>query len=97
MKGNVTYITDPSNKGNKKDFTFDYSYWSHDGFKEEKDGYLVPTDTNYADQVSNIYIFFILNINLFTKEQKYVIWIVNFLISLLFTEKITEKLLKIDK
>ncbi|CAD5124283.1 DgyrCDS12576 [Dimorphilus gyrociliatus] len=50
MKGNLTYISDPNNKSNKKDFAFDYSYWSHDGFKEEKNGYLSPESAAYADQ-----------------------------------------------
>ena len=36
-----------------KKFTFDYSYWSHDGFSEREDGYLYPTEPRYADQVSN--------------------------------------------
>ena len=31
-------------------FTFDYSFWSHDGFKEMEDGYLEPTSPEYADQ-----------------------------------------------
>ena len=38
-------------------FNFDFSYWSHDGFKEEGNGYMVPdkshaNGTKYADQVS---------------------------------------------
>ncbi|XP_072032274.1 LOW QUALITY PROTEIN: kinesin-like protein KIF28P [Amphiura filiformis] len=51
MKGTTTYITDPSApKDDPKEFNFDYSYWSHDGFKEEGNGMLVPTETKYADQ-----------------------------------------------
>lgn len=29
-----------SEEGNTRDFTFDYSFWSHDGYIEEDDGYL---------------------------------------------------------
>ena len=37
-------------------FNFDFSYWSHDGFKEEANGYMVPDKSHangnkYADQV----------------------------------------------
>ncbi len=32
-------------------FNFDFSYWSHDGFKELDDGYLEPAEKKYADQV----------------------------------------------
>lgn len=31
MGGNQTFITDPES-GEKKTFTYDYSFWSHDGF-----------------------------------------------------------------
>jgi hypothetical protein len=31
MKGNQTFITDPETK-EKKTFTYDYSFWSHDEF-----------------------------------------------------------------
>ncbi len=33
-------------------FTFDFSYWSHDGFIEKPDGYMIPTDqsSKYASQ-----------------------------------------------
>ena len=41
---------------NNKSFTFDYSYWSHDGSKEEKDGYSAPDPSHpngkkFCDQV----------------------------------------------
>lgn len=52
MQGNSTYITDPSTPGQEpRKFAFDYSYWSHDGFKERDDGYLEPLGPQYADQV----------------------------------------------
>ena len=49
MENNSTYITDPEG-GEPKMFTFDYSYWSHDGFLEQPDGYLSPESDIYADQ-----------------------------------------------
>ncbi|XP_038044731.1 kinesin-like protein KIF28P [Patiria miniata] len=53
MHGKTTEISDPANKqGEPKKFTFDQSYWSHDGYKEGPDGYLEPASTKspYADQ-----------------------------------------------
>ncbi|ETN74825.1 kinesin motor domain protein [Necator americanus] len=40
--GQRTCIRDPDNSSDEKWFTFDHSYWSHDGFQEESNG-LVPT------------------------------------------------------
>ena len=52
MIGNSTEIIDPDNpKASPKKFAFDYSYWSHDGYKEQANGYLEPVDGKYADQV----------------------------------------------
>ena len=54
MNGATTTIKDPEDKGGEpKKFAFDYSYWSHDEFKERSDGYLEPTGSKYADQVTN--------------------------------------------
>ncbi|ELU00840.1 hypothetical protein CAPTEDRAFT_171489 [Capitella teleta] len=51
MNGNSTYIKDPAApKAEPKMFAFDYSYWSHDCFKEKADGYLEPSSSKYADQ-----------------------------------------------
>ncbi|XP_076461788.1 kinesin-like protein KIF28 [Babylonia areolata] len=51
MSGNTTEIKNPEDmNAEPKKFAFDYSYWSHDGFKEEADGYLSPSDAKYADQ-----------------------------------------------
>jgi kinesin family protein 1 len=33
-----------------KTFAFDFSYWSHDGFKEGPDGELIPLNDKYATQ-----------------------------------------------
>ena len=53
MVQNTTTITDPEGKYPEKKFTFDYSYWSHDGFEELENGYLQPVcqESRYADQV----------------------------------------------
>lgn len=51
MVGNSTYIKDPATPDQEpRKFAFDYSYWSHDGFKERDDGYLEPANRTYADQ-----------------------------------------------
>nr|XP_015207004.1 PREDICTED: kinesin-like protein KIF28P [Lepisosteus oculatus] len=57
MNSNTTTIYDPRNPQNKRTFTFDYAYWSHNGFKKNKDGLFVPEEPNsrYADQGS-VYI-----------------------------------------
>ncbi|XP_075250028.1 kinesin-like protein KIF28 isoform X4 [Convolutriloba macropyga] len=50
MSGNTTYITNPSDN-EKKDFAFDFSYWSHDGYKEDSNGVLLKDgSSNYATQ-----------------------------------------------
>ncbi|GMS88701.1 hypothetical protein PENTCL1PPCAC_10876, partial [Pristionchus entomophagus] len=49
--GKRTAIRDPTKPNDDpKWFTFDYSYWSHDGFKEDSNGYSSPADSKYADQ-----------------------------------------------
>jgi len=50
MKTPATWIRNPDND-QEKQFTFDYSYWSHSGYKEEDNGLLVATDDNYATQM----------------------------------------------
>jgi len=45
---NQTKIKDE--KGNEKTFTFDHSFWSHDGFKVLENGYFEPEGPEYADQ-----------------------------------------------
>ena len=55
MNGPTTVITDPGS-GEEKKFTFDYSYWSFDGYKEEKNGYCSPDSKHpngkkFCDQV----------------------------------------------
>uniref|UniRef100_H2YJV4 Kinesin-like protein 6 n=1 Tax=Ciona savignyi TaxID=51511 RepID=H2YJV4_CIOSA len=50
MGNNTTIIRDPEERFAEKKFTFDFSYWSHDGYREREDGYLEPIDNRYADQ-----------------------------------------------
>lgn len=55
MQGATTTITDPSNSSDVKKFTFDYSYWSHDGCKDDGTGYFGPDTSHphgkkFADQ-----------------------------------------------
>ena len=38
MENNTTYIINPDTN-EKKEYTFDYSFWSHDGFKVEENVY----------------------------------------------------------
>ena len=42
-------LVDP-NTGDERTFTFDYSFWSHDGFRTDENGIYVPTSPKYADQ-----------------------------------------------
>lgn len=35
--------------GDERPFTFDYSFWSHDGFLEDANGIYIPTSPKYAD------------------------------------------------
>ncbi len=58
MEGSTTLITDPENPAkDPRKFNFDFSYWSHDGFKESADGYLEPVEKSYADQVTKLHSF----------------------------------------
>ncbi|XP_062573408.1 kinesin-like protein KIF28 isoform X5 [Saccostrea cucullata] len=52
MQGQMTTITNPETPNEEpKSFSFDFSYWSHDGFQEQSDGVLVPAGgSNYASQ-----------------------------------------------
>lgn len=49
MNSGTTVIVD-TKTDSRRDFSFDYSFWSHDGFEEREDGYLVPVTPRYADQ-----------------------------------------------
>lgn len=50
MVGNTTIIKHPKGEIEPKKFSFDFSYWSHDGFKEDEHGYMHPDDPKYCDQ-----------------------------------------------
>ena len=58
MNGKTTTIINPEND-EAKSFTFDYSYWSFDGGKEQSDGYVAPDKSHkngskFSDQVHSI-------------------------------------------
>lgn len=44
-----TYIID-ENGEEKHHFSYDYCFWSHDGYITESDGYMSPQDDSYHDQ-----------------------------------------------
>ena len=48
MDGNTTTLLHPQKK--RRTFAFDYSFWSHDEFKEDQEGVLKPTSDKYKDQ-----------------------------------------------
>ncbi len=47
MNNRTTILIDDNE--NVKDFTFDYSFWSHDGFEISETGYAYPITEKYAD------------------------------------------------
>ena len=49
MQGPSTLIIDPKT-GKDRNFTFDYSFWSHDNFIENEEGHLIPENDKYCDQ-----------------------------------------------
>ena len=57
MHGSVTSLTNPNNE-KVHTFAYDYSYWSHDGFRENEEGMNVPTGEDYADQVKSFHIIY---------------------------------------
>jgi len=50
MDGERTEIVDE--EGNKRSYSFDFSFWSHDGFETDANGYMRKQDdfSAYADQ-----------------------------------------------
>merc|ERR1712224_230831 len=51
MSKDTTTIYDPSNPKDTRSFTFDYSYWSHDGEYEDENGYFSSQPgSKYVDQ-----------------------------------------------
>ena len=51
MYGKTTLLVDENDEELNK-FSFDYCFWSHDGYKINKNGYIYAEDeySNYADQ-----------------------------------------------
>ncbi len=53
MKDNTTVVYENKQKNKKQHyFTFDYSFWSHDGFQTREDGLMIPTSDKYIDQIA---------------------------------------------
>ena len=50
MDGPKTTLVNLKEEGKNKDFSFDYSFWSHDGFETKENGFMVPLEEKYADQ-----------------------------------------------
>jgi len=50
MAGSTTVLMSPNDEEKKRDFTFDYSFWSHDGFETDENGYYQAVSDKYADQ-----------------------------------------------
>lgn len=67
MNGATTKLINPEAPDEEpKSFTFDYSYWSHDGFAEDETGYLGATAPNYADQVCEQRLLLFIQKNIFS-------------------------------
>jgi len=49
MYNNTTTLTNQKTR-KSKDFTFDYSFWSHDEYDELENGYYKPRSDRYSDQ-----------------------------------------------
>jgi len=49
MEGPMTILINPEDQ-KERPFTFDYSFWSHDGFENDENGYSHAVDPRYADQ-----------------------------------------------
>jgi hypothetical protein len=54
MDGVTTYLTHPTDQADRKSFSFDHSYWSFDGFNEDKNvaDPSHPRGHQYCDQVN---------------------------------------------
>lgn len=48
MNGKTTTLISAS--ASPREFTFDYSFWSHDSFSIDEEGRYLPTTEKYADQ-----------------------------------------------
>ncbi|XP_029932583.1 kinesin-like protein KIF28P [Myripristis murdjan] len=54
MASSSITIQDPRNAHNRRSFCFDYTYWSHSGFVQDRSGLYLPEEPGgrYADQAS---------------------------------------------
>jgi len=49
MEGNKTTLLCLEDPKKNRDFSFDYSFWSHSEFENDSTGLSVPTSGKYAD------------------------------------------------
>lgn len=50
MHGPTTLLKDLTDEAKDRSFTFDFSFWSHNEFAEDENGFFVATSDKYADQ-----------------------------------------------
>ena len=63
MEGKMTTITNILEDKSSRNFSFDFSYWSHDSFTEDDTGYLnADAGSNYARKENKNSFFFIFTI-----------------------------------
>ena len=53
MEGKMTTITNLLEDGSSRNFSFDFSYWSHDGFEEDDTGYLNPVGGSHYARIGS--------------------------------------------
>jgi hypothetical protein len=80
MQGPTTKITNPAASKDEKKFTFDYSYWSHDGCKDDGTGYMAPDTSHpngkkFADQVYSFHFQLICqkNMSFFVSQFNFIV------------------------
>ena len=61
MDGSTTSLVNPADPTDRKTYSFDYSYWSFDGFIQDSSGKNVadanhPRGNQYSDQVCSLYV-----------------------------------------
>lgn len=44
MQGNKTILLNVDDNNSEREFVYDYSFWSHDGFTTLDNGVLIPTN-----------------------------------------------------
>lgn len=69
MDGSTTSLVNPADPTDRKTYSFDYSYWSFDGFIQDSSGKNVadanhPRGNQYSDQVCSLYGIISIGINM---------------------------------